>query len=1508
MRRLAALLAVLFLAAPGQAQIWPDTGGVSLLESGADADSTTVQSDSGLELVNGLLTLLRGCGDNEILKWDELGDDDWNCEVDASGGSPAELNDIGDVDVATGLADFQFLIRDQTTDTDWENVLLSGDIASVSVLGVVEITDNSHNHDELVAASTPDIRQIATATCASGFYIDLDSDDTFDPGNDPPEQCVGGSQLFYATRYVSGSDTGGIVEAVAAVAATAEGCGTVQLPWGETTIDFAVTGSPAITVGRCIFLQGYAFAKGTLAKGGSRVTFSNEAGDTGILFNNDLSGMRDVVLRFPSNNDASTIGVRVAHVTAGKNISGFVLERVAIEGGNADLGIGLQLEAVITPLLYEIWSTRWGTAMQVTNRTGTRKTQPITSIGSKYTFSLIGVEFVSSDGLSKVADSGAFYGGVIEGNDIGIQFNDAADILVSGVHFEQVVGCTDLFDTGGPPQTSGSPDGFCDSDGTSFTGTNVLIANDDEGMSYVSIGNNYQGAVAAGRDIVRIEQGNNRFHDISLGDDFAHGVNYSGANSTIKITQRAHVQAGATFTGAFIDDENQQFEGATIDNFETVRVIIDPTADRTTTVPDADTTVPQPFTCSVEFARTLNATTGLVDCQPIVDADVPTTITIDLATLATTLTVTDNEAEVETNAILFTAGGALTGGNLAIESDGDLTYTPNTGNLSATLFGGIAEANLLDLSATETVTGDWNFSNTAATDFGGVVTATGFTSDDQEASATLHNQVTVLDDDSATGDNVCIGVAAGVLAIRDADETATDDWVFCEGPAIYFDIPDTGTDVVAVNEIFVGSAASAGAYVPMSGDASILASGAVTVLDDLHDHVITNIDAFTVAELQTQTSDVTTFYTEDTVVPIVDGGTGQITANLSFNALSPVTTEGDIIFRNATVNARLARGSDGQCLTSNATTITWGSCAAGSGDEITVNGTSTPDAVDLDDADPAAPSEQINVKWQLNTATSPDSVSAYVPILAAADGVGVVASDSGFEPAGAGSDVLALLQGCADTEILKWDNTATDWECQADDTGSALGSDLSSTTNDITTAETGDLLRLAGAGESFDIDFTTGTANEVGFSSATAVNVFDFGTINLKTDQLESDIATGTAPLIIASTTVVPNLNVDSVDGIDLSTITQTELDELATIGATVISAADWTAVAALVGTNTGDEAAASLTVQGIIEIATGAETNTGIDATRAVSPDGLDDWTGSAQIVTVGTIATGVWDGTDLLDGAVSDTLTASLFVGSGSSTTAIDLATAEVAGLLPEDNLAADLVFDAGDLLDLALIDPATALAGLYLPQQAGACVGAVEQGSICWDSTGKDLYVGDGINPIKMNGAAPATEVRSMYWGAGSMSTDGTDCAAPAEVTINSGPKMFTVICTDSATGVMHGSTVMPDSWTAASTVTFDLSYIQTAADTGVMNADVAAQCRNATTTVNSIFGTAIAIDDAAVTGSNAIDQTTSAAVTPDGTCAGGDILFWTVTTAIEGTSAAATLHFVGVKMEYTSDIGD
>lgn len=158
------------------------------------------------------------------------------------------------------------------------------------------------------------------------------------------------------------------------------------------------------------------------------------------------------------------------------------------------------------------------------------------------------------------------------------------------------------------------------------------------------------------------------------------------------------------------------------------------------------------------------------------------------------------------------------------------------------------------------------------------------------------------------------------------------------------------------------------------------------------------------------------------------------------------------------------------------------------------------------------------------------------------------------------------------------------------------------------------------------------------------------------------------------------------------------------------------------------------------------------------------------------------------------------------------------------------------------------------------------------------------------------------KSIWFGAGALSVDGTQCAAPAEVTINSGPKIWTIICTDNDASTMYGSVKMPDSWDGG-TVTFEHVYIQTAADTSALNGDIAAQCYGNGEAVGSTWNE-VAIDDAAVTGSNKNDFTTSGAVTPAGTCAAGDMLYFRYQLDAGGTTTAvATLHHVGFKMEYS-----
>jgi hypothetical protein len=80
----------------------------------------------------------------------------------------------------------------------------------------------------------------------------------------------------------------------------------------------------------------------------------------------------------------------------------------------------------------------------------------------------------------------------------------------------------------------------------------------------------------------------------------------------------------------------------------------------------------------------------------------------------------------------------------------------------------------------------------------------------------------------------------------------------------------------------------------------------------------------------------TTILTTNAAVTIGQGGTGQTTAGAAFNALSPITTTGDLIIGNGTNSAtRLAIGASTYVLTSNGTTATWAAASGGGGSGLT---------------------------------------------------------------------------------------------------------------------------------------------------------------------------------------------------------------------------------------------------------------------------------------------------------------------------------------------------------------------------------------------------------------------------------------------------------------------------------------------------------------------------------------------------------------------------------------------
>ena len=111
-----------------------------------------------------------------------------------------------------------------------------------------------------------------------------------------------------------------------------------------------------------------------------------------------------------------------------------------------------------------------------------------------------------------------------------------------------------------------------------------------------------------------------------------------------------------------------------------------------------------------DFDGTLEADAITIGGTSLADTIAGTTVTnATTAAVATTVTITDNDSTNEDNAIIFTSGGDVDGGNIGLESDGDLTYNPSTGRLTATqLAGTLQTASQTNITGVGTIsTGVW---------------------------------------------------------------------------------------------------------------------------------------------------------------------------------------------------------------------------------------------------------------------------------------------------------------------------------------------------------------------------------------------------------------------------------------------------------------------------------------------------------------------------------------------------------------------------------------------------------------------------------------------------------------------------------------------------------------------------------------------------------------------------------------------------------------------------------
>jgi hypothetical protein len=150
----------------------------------------------------------------------------------------------------------------------------------------------------------------------------------------------------------------------------------------------------------------------------------------------------------------------------------------------------------------------------------------------------------------------------------------------------------------------------------------------------------------------------------------------------------------------------------------------------------------------------------------------------------------------------------------------------------------------------------------------------------------------------------------------------------------------TNTAIGTLNQNTTGSAATlttARAIYGNNFDGSAALTGVIASTYGGTGNGFTKFSGATTSEKTYTLPDATTtILTTNAAVTIGQGGTGQTTASAAFNALSPITSTGDLIIGNGTNSAtRLAIGASTYVLTSNGTTATWAASSGGSGGGLT---------------------------------------------------------------------------------------------------------------------------------------------------------------------------------------------------------------------------------------------------------------------------------------------------------------------------------------------------------------------------------------------------------------------------------------------------------------------------------------------------------------------------------------------------------------------------------------------
>ena len=321
---------------------------------------------------------------------------------------------------------------------------------------------------------------------------------------------------------------------------------------------------------------------------------------------------------------------------------------------------------------------------------------------------------------------------------------------------------------------------------------------------------------------------------------------------------------------------------------------------------------------AVHDLATLFAGSGLTATNSVIAVDTLNQDTSGTAAIATTVTITDNESTDEDNAIVFTAGGDVDGGNLGLESDGNLIYNPSTGRITATqLAGTVVTATqnsittMTGLTTTGTIgTGVWN--GTAIT---GAYINDDIISGQSEITSGLAAADELLYSDAGTVKRVGIDTLTTYLAGVNAG-TVTSTGLSDSSGVISLDIQNmTGSTTIADADLIVIDDGAGGTLRKMTR-ANFIESAALDAIN-IDGGAIdgTAIGANSATTIIGTTIDATTDFTNgDTVITdgVITDSTGlQLAANLDIDGTADISgdltlsggADGALQFTNAGENS-----------------------------------------------------------------------------------------------------------------------------------------------------------------------------------------------------------------------------------------------------------------------------------------------------------------------------------------------------------------------------------------------------------------------------------------------------------------------------------------------------------------------------------------------------------------------------------------------------------------------------